>query len=241
MRPLWRWTIGDVSEVGWEIFSESVRQAKKVYPEFDFLICYNNLFPREELSLQKWGVSLYCQEVVEYAFQHQESNRTDYSWKLVPPRFRMNAHELWVDNDLVIRDRLPEIDQWLASQTTIISASKEVISRYGRYTDSIDPWIKCCAGFFGLPPGFDLEAKIAELCSEPLVNYDEQGMITKIVTASPGWIEVDFENLKMLGSWNPERIGMPFRLPPGVHFVGANRAKTKEWAPWLCYRLRTIP
>ena len=240
MRPLWRWTIGEVSEVGWEIFSESVRQAVKVYPEFDFVICHNNLSLEEVIFLKKWGVPLHSQKF-EYPFQYCEKNQTDYSWKLVPPRLRMDAHELWVDNDLVIRDRIPEIDQWLVSQTTMISASKEVISRYGRFTDSIDPWIKCCAGFFGLPPGFDLEARINELCMEPLVNYDEQGLVTKIVTGTTGWIEVDFENLKMLGSWNPERIGMPHRLPPGVHFVGSNRAKTKEWKPWLCYKLRTMP
>ena len=43
MKPLIRWTMGNVSEAGWECLSESTRLLPKVYPEFDYVICYNSI------------------------------------------------------------------------------------------------------------------------------------------------------------------------------------------------------
>lgn len=242
MRPLWRWTIGDVSDVGWEILAESIWQARKVYSEFDFVICHNNLDEHKIQRLLKFGIPLFDQDkaVTSYVYEDQYKYGTDYSWKLVPPRLRADSHELWVDNDLVIRDRIPALDDWLHSDSAIISASRDGIPRYGRYTELIDRSISCCAGFFGLPPNFNFEGKISELCDSPLVEYDEQGLVTKIVTDSPGWIEVPFGDLLMLGFWNTDRMRFRSCLPEGIHFVGSNRAKG-EWKPWLCYKLKTQP
>ena len=236
MRPLWRWTICDVAKLGWEIFIESVRHAPKVYPEFDFVICYNNLMEDRLASLQKYSIPLLAQDESMSVVPHYEVKVCkDFAWKIIPPRLRIEAHELWVDNDLVIRDRIPAIDDWLAINTGIIS--KGFSSCYGRFADKIDPDVDCCAGFFGLPPHFDFGAWIIEACKgEPLVEFDEQGLVVYTVSKLPDFIVVPYFNLRMWGHWQSE---FNSSFPEGIHFCGANR--TDQLRSWDYYRATSMP
>lgn len=262
VKPIWRWTIGDVSEVGWEILSESVRLATKVYPEFDFVICHNNLTPEKEDVLRKFSVPLLRQD--DLIKRQDSGSKMDFFWKLVPPRIRLDSHELWVDNDLLILDRIPYIDEWLNnSDAAIISESSVGLKNwYGRFENMIDPCIaECCAGLFGLPPGFDFGEEVEKL-SDGLVEYDEQGLVVYVVTNFDRCVFVPNKTLTMLGRWRvffsscnqsyefgrrrtffssdfPE--GSSSDLPEGIHFVGSNRADNEYWAPWFFYKLSTMP
>lgn len=253
MRPLWRWTIGNVSEVGWEILSESVRLATKVYPEFDFVICHNNLTPEKENVLRKFSIPLLRQDDL---VEPNRSSKNDFFWKLVPPRIRLDSYELWVDNDLVICDCIPQIDEWLSSNTAIVSSSPVGLKKwYGKFEDMIDPSIpECCAGLFGLPPYFNFGKKIAELSGGCLTGYDEQGLVVYVVVNFDHWISIPNHTVSMFGGWKvffsscsqSSKLGNPNtkfsdHFPQGIHFVRANRASDKYWAPWFFYKLRTMP
>lgn len=235
MRPLCRWTIGgNISQLGWEIFSESIRVTPKVYPEFDFVICYNNLSQKQLRYLQITGLRLFDQSCSESCVPYHPWGEgcEDFHWKLVPPRLRIESHELWLDNDLLIRDRIDAIDQWLRCHTGIISVGFD--SLYGRFQDRVKA--DCCAGFFGLPPFFDFKARIRECCGDqPLRRYDEQGLVAYIVTNMPGWILVPYNDLRMWGIWQKE-FG---DLPSGIHFVRAN--SVEQMGSWDFYRLTTSP
>ena len=147
---------------------------------------------------------------------------------------------MWVDNDIVIRERIPDIDQWLQSHTGLIS--KGFNSQYGRFKDIIRPEVDCCAGLFGLPPYFDLEAQVKRLCGKkPLIGFDEQGMVAYIVSNLPDWIQVDYFYFRMWGHWQKD-FGQD--LPNGIHFVGANRLKSARFShameAWRYYRMVTL-
>jgi len=248
MRPLIRWTVGNIkSRLGWEVFSESVRLIPKVYPEFDFVICHNNLSVEEEERLKCYGVSLYRQNRSEIGFPvcweegRSVLGKSDvFVWKLVPPRLRPQSHELWVDNDIIIRDRIPEIDEWLTSDTGLISLG--FYPNYGIFEDRIPPDFKSCAGLFGLPPNFDFADKILKYCGDQVLQgYDEQGLVTLIVSEMDGFVGVSIDHMRSLA---PERTLWDYPLgmrdwPIGMHFHHTNHASRHN--PWSIYKLLTLP
>ena len=223
MKPLARWTIGPVEPIGYEILKHSVIKFKEVYPEFDREVCFNNI-DKPDIDCD-----LINQHDFELQFQPSSPDE-DYSersggmkgsgWKLAPPRLRIESHELWIDNDIVILERIPEIDQWLQEETSIISEG--LGQHYGSFK-SLMGNLKMCAGFFGLPPKFDFESKISELQKDKeLGGFDEQGLVAYVVSQIGGFITVPKETLKIV----EDHHEFPSEKKKGYHFVGANR---KNW------------
>lgn len=239
-KPLLRYTIGRVSKSGHEILSESIRLAKKVYPEFDIAICYNNLTEDEIKLLPKDGQK-FSQEGItpDFNFEDEGSGRVrNFFWKLIPSRLRMQSHELWIDNDIVINRRIPGVDRWLASSTGLISRGFN--RDYGIFSNDPellkqDPY---CAGFFGLPPGFDLTKEISNLCDgKILCGFDEQGLVAKIISNFNDRIVLDHNEMVLLSErWKPN---YSFWFPPGMHFARSNRFD--DHISWNMYKLSTTP
>ena len=235
VKPIWRWTVGgNINELGWEVFSESVRLGPKVYPEFDFIICHNNTTSEQEERLKYLSIPLLRQQEHMSCVPHGETDVcTDFAWKIIPPRLRPESHELWVDNDVVVRDRIPAIDAWLERDVSVISMGFD--SLYGRFQDRIS--VDCCAGFFGLPPHFNFEERIISLCEgKPLEGFDEQGLVTYIVSNIPNWILIRYNDFRMWGHWQKE---FGAELPSGIHFVGANR--NEFLTSWNYYKVVSQP
>lgn len=238
MKPLARWTMGNVHERGWETLSESIRLFSKVYPEFDQVICYNNLSFEQVSRLSKLGVDLFWQRhyLAEFPFENDDSKETkSFAWKLVPSRLRPTAHELWVDNDVVIRERFFELDTWLKSDCAIISTGYNY--DYGRFSGMLGEQL--CAGFFGLPPNYDFLTKILEYCKgKPLYGFDEQGLVS-LVVSNMSHLVVSPKNLEMIGFWSDlKKIRM---MTPNVHFTRVNQINATNHRSWQFYKLLTIP
>jgi hypothetical protein len=230
MNPLIRWTMGNVSEAGWECLSESTRLLPQIYPEFDYVICYNSM---EQKSLSKtkdglkrlksFGIDLYEQKEEDLKIPHKFNKAkkvNNHCWKLCPTRLRPDGHELWIDNDIVIMDRIPEVDDWLTKDVPIISTSYGQ-EQYGRFRPMNN---NCCAGFFGLPPNFDFQTKLLESCNGPLDGFDEQGLVVSIVTREEGWIPIH--------TWNLNQTGWFARFTmecPGYHFIRLNTGTNSAW------------
>lgn len=237
-RPLMRWTMGNVSEAGWECLSESIRVTTKVYPEFDFVICHNNLSSEQVTRLSKMGIQLYCQKKEEIVINYRSDEKTiesvvDYFWKLAPPRLRPEAHEVWIDNDIIISERIEEIDNWLESDVPIISQSygREL---YGSYDKDIPQGLALCAGFFGLPPHFQFEEKLRELTKNKKIRgHDEQGLMAKLIIDQKDWKGIRPWALAQLGWWDLVK-----KIPSGSHFIRLNQGTN---AGWETYKLLTHP
>jgi hypothetical protein len=74
--------------------------------EFDYVICHNNLTNEHFEYIKSLGITLFeqnhCQEM-EYVPK-------GVAWKLYPPRLREDAHEMFIDNDIVIHSRSGVVD-----------------------------------------------------------------------------------------------------------------------------------
>jgi hypothetical protein len=244
MKPLARWTIGCVLPQGVEILRASLRSFQRLHPEFDRVVCWNNLRPDQLAAVSKMGTELreqkpedsvcVLQEVSE-AREYpsvKEDGMAGWGWKLAPPRLKSQAHELWIDNDIVFRERLPIIDRWLNSDKTIISMCPTPF--YGAFDSFVNQGSHpLCAGFFGLPPYFDFTSAVLNglqvLGDKPLGGWNEQGLVSSIVSNQEGFLMVPLNEMEV-----GKDLSKP--LPSAIHFAGVNRTKDhRAWSDWQCY------
>jgi hypothetical protein len=225
MKPLARWTIGRVHPYGWEVLIKSVKTFPKIYPEFDLIICHNNLSLSEIKTLNNLNVKLYRQ------IENPNLPIANSGWKLIPSRISIKSHELWLDNDVLIWKRVPAIDLWLSSNTGIITQG--LYGLYGKFKEFVNSPHPVCAGVFGLPPNFNFESKIINLYNNKLrhkrldMPFDEQGLTAAIVTNIPGFIKIPMNQIKICENEN-DKVGDVC----GVHFVGTNRGYKQAWKNW---------
>ena len=248
--------MGNVSKAGWECLSESTRLLPKIYPEFDFIICYNSFHqetlkktqpkdknPYKEIKLIEnrlnrllsFGIDLYEQKEEKIDVPHtflRPEMVGNHIWKLCPTRFRTESHELWVDNDVIITDRIPEIDEWLNKNVPVISTSYGR-EHYGRFDPKIGGDIACCAGLFGLPPHFGFKEKLLQKCNGvPLEGFDEQGLIVSIITSEKEWIPISSHNFNQVGWFATLNQHL------GYHFIRLNTGTNSAWEH---YKMLTSP
>lgn len=243
MKPLARWTIGDVNHTGLEILRESIRLFRRLYPEFEYLLCYNGIDPKKIESI---GVEMFEQraDMFDHPLSPHEPDNygeaTGCGWKLCPPRLRPDACELWIDNDLVIRSRIPQIDRWLEEQNHgIVTEGLHRQRMFGLFDSFVPAHVHACAGLFGLPPGFDFAGVIRRYLhvlrhdNKPLGGFDEQGLTVAVVTNMPRYEIIPLSVVHITEDQAP----FPTEWKSAYHFVGANR---KHWhLGWQCYKARS--
>jgi len=241
MKPLWRWTIGyrnfdgfETQSRAFEMLKLSVKMALRIYKdEFDYVICYNNLSDERIKWIEQLGVPILHQG--EYQQIHT-------FWKFVPSRLRIKSHELFVDNDLILEKRIPQLDEFLQDQTSFLIT--EGRNRcYGLFLNRIPSNLQLNAGFLGIPPNVKIGNLIQEKLNEVGVNMtctrprDEQGLLAHIVS-SRKFIKIPLSEVSTIYSeqilqWPENSTGwliippIPPSHPPGrcgSHFVGANYA-----------------
>jgi hypothetical protein len=237
-KPLVRWTIGPVTSIGYEILLESISRFSILYPEFKKILCFNHI---DKLILKKLTDS--CDfyqssaDDVPCLLCLPDKNieeATGCGWKLAPPRLNPQGLELFIDNDLIIRKRLPQIDLWLKNgDYGLIAEGLNRKRMYGIFDSFVPPNIHANAGLFGLPPGFDFGKQIADYANYlngGLGGYNEQGLTVATVVNMPKYIMVPLSKLHI----SEDHSEFPQKIPDAIHFVGANR---KEWhRGWAHYK-----
>jgi hypothetical protein len=238
MIPLARWTIGDVSDTGKKILRESVKRFRKAYPEFDYVVCHNSIDASEFENL---GTDLFEQQEWMSVWPLRENDKmidyeaTGCGWKLCPPRLRPDSCELWIDNDLVICDRIKEIDDWIdQADHSIITEGLHRARMFGEFDSCIHPDIRACAGLFGLPPDFNFASAIESyspiLQGKKLGGFDEQGLTVAVVTNMPKHRIIPLQSVWI----SEDHVPFPATTHSAYHFVAANR---KPWhRGWKRYR-----
>jgi hypothetical protein len=240
VKPLVRWTFGMASDLGLEILLHSVKRFRQIYPEFDCVVCCNNTKAGQIEAIERLHVRIYRQNPSDFDYP-LEPPTSPPGWKgmwphlgikLCPPRLNPEGHEWWIDNDIVIRDRLPTVDKWLTAQKCMIAEGHG--RQYGRFEPHVPPGIICSGGFFGVPPNLDLgSALLAECCQvlhgSPLAYFDEQGLVTKTMTQLDHLI-VPMSEIFVVKTL-PDKP-----LPPALHFIGTNRTnQDKNWSMYKDY------
>lgn len=238
MKPLARWTIGKANSLGEETLLQSVKRFRKIYPEFDLVICYNNLNQNQIQKLKQLNVKLYEQNSKDSVYPLESVNSSPgwkysmpgWGWKIAPPRLRIFSHELWIDNDLIIFERLPSIDKWLTTNKSLICEGRS--RAYGIFEEDIPEDKVFCAGLFGLPPNYDFAKKIEQCCvklkESPLGYYNEQGITTLAV----------LDNDPVVAPLSEVCIVKVLQKPyaKAMHFIGVNRTNDHQaWKDYKCY------
>ena len=240
MKKIARWTIGKTNVLGEESLKLSLRRFRVIYPEFETIICCNNLTHEQRLRLNCLGCQIHDQSSEELNYPlvsidapiGEKNSMPGWGWKLLPPRLHMQSYELWIDNDVIVRERMPSIDKWICSDRSIVSLAHK--KAYGVFDQEIPGNTPYCAGFFGLPPDFDFNSRILHYCKKlngnPLGYYDEQGVtVSCLLEANP--IVIPENELSVI-----KCLKKPY--PNAMHFIGINRTENhKIWSDYKCYTL----
>lgn len=238
MKPIVRWTLGPTRcPEAIECLQNSIRYFQHFYKDkFDYFVMNNS--------------SIKLQVDAEVVDQFQFINDLKFpafgpAWKLFPPRLRIDSHEIFIDNDLILFAKHPIIDQFLNSRDMIF-CTEGYAKRFGVFQNLITKNIKLNSGFFGLPPNFDFKTRIEEVSNifdlPPFFNfkhelehrhkkigyakmffdifsrYDEQGCVSLILTNYDNFKLVPIKDISVC----VDKLKIGFF---GVHFVGLNAGR----------------
>ena len=214
MKPLVRWTIGNVKPAGYECLARSIDNFTNLY-DVDVKVCHNcsvdNLknIPsqylydqRQEWSIEPMGVA----------------------WKLYPPRLAPERHELLIDNDIIIEKHIEEIDKFFNSNCTLLL--EDVTRCYGKFEKHVPPEYCINSGIYGMPPDFNLDKFIDFFAKtgwevnakgeyESSKTFDEQGLVAFSLLSHPSYVIIPNTSVRTC-----ER---EFEEGKGMHFIGLNR------------------
>jgi hypothetical protein len=220
MRPLFRITVGPVHETGLKILKKNVRLLKKIYPEADVVVCFNNI-NSDRLNVD-----------VETINQEEYINSLPYfpkaeTWKLYPPRLRQSNHEIVLDNDILLFRRVPEIDEFLRSDRPLLLEGR--VRVYGKYENLTPQPFKINSGIFGLPPHFDFQQEIKHFIKNDEEKQwthwcDDQGVVAGILLKR----NPIFISMESVMNYLTDFSYQPKSHWNGIHLIGANRNESNK-------------
>jgi hypothetical protein len=219
MKPIIRWTIGNVYTNGYTLLKYSISSFIQHYGNnYRFIVCYNNI-EKEKLNVED------C-----VSFYHQKSTLFDGSgglWKLTPPRLDKSVPELFVDNDIVFSRKNLKIIEFLEGDKFLIC--EDNYKTYGKYMDKMNEIGKYNTGIFGVPAGYEFEKELVEnwkeLGSFPYVgSLEEQGLISYTLSRHPH-ILIDTKECFLINAYLQTKDFCYNWSADMHHFIGANRNK----------------
>jgi hypothetical protein len=225
-----RWSIGDVSDDGFEALQMSVWGARRLFgPRTAYEICVNTLSVAEARA--KTGV---VPDEVRWRHVERElppwlvarigteSDARDVGWKLVPLRLFPDRFELSIDNDCILWDMPVTLAAWLTdNHPTRCLLAEDVRLCSGRFAaDHPEPRNTCIRG---LPPGFDLGAALAEeldrVPGHLVSELDELGLQIAALTRDEPPCVVPVADVTICSPFPPHHLALG---RCGAHFVGIN-------------------
>jgi hypothetical protein len=221
--------------MGLTCLRESVAHVKRLYPECDLLICHNQIGTDQ---LQSLNVPLFDQSksVCPLGISPQEGYQVH--WKLYPPRLRPDAHEIIMDNDIVLVKRPAEIDAFLSGDATLMCHGLNGL--HGKFDKYVPKGVRVNSGIFGMPPGFDFnktaKAKIPEhdlKCWER--RFDEQGLVAATLTQYHKRIFISVTVLPIVEK-TFDIDALTTDACCGYHFAGLNY--NNDHLPWITFKTK---
>jgi ribosomal protein S18 acetylase RimI-like enzyme len=231
-----RWTMGDVSERGFEALRLSIWGAWKVFgPSAAYAVCVNTVSAseaRQRTGALPAGVSWHevtreLPEFLSHVFGRDMAEGV--AWKLAPLRLFPHHYEISMDNDCILWEMPGTLRTWIASAGREECLLAEDVKRcYGQF-DALCPPQPCNAGIRGMPPGFDLEAALRGAIARQADNtrggvsyrseLDEQGLQTVALSLASPLRLVQLDEVSVCSPFPPH---LPELGRCGAHFVGLN-------------------
>lgn len=228
MKPLIRWVVpGHLNGLGCESLEASVASWQTIYGDlFDYCICVNRLNKINRLKFE------HLAELVNQE-DHLGSlccKPFDTAWKLYPPRLRQDSHEIIVDNDLILHQRSPSVDAFLAkSEGFVVTSAHRRF--YGQFDSLVDLALKVNTGLMGFPPGYDLGLHLNWVLKMYTTkgwqgHCDEEGAVTFLMSRG----DLTVIPMDEICVCNPLVDFAPYRLGTcGTHFAGLNSGGSEYW------------
>lgn len=219
MKYLFRWTVGNINSAGLQCLRQCINNIKKLYPEADRVVCYNQI--NTEL-IKDLDAELVDQNNYLDSFPIKPALGVNVHWKLYPVRLNLDIHEICLDNDIIIFDRIPEIDLFLKDEVVLLYQGLNGF--HGRYKDLIPKGIRFNSGIFGLPPKFDFVSIAKSIVLPDWLDYfDEQGLVGSVLLSVGSYYMIPLTTLPIIQSEFDLNKIMGNKLCKGLHFCGLNR------------------
>lgn len=210
-----RYQMGPFGEISWRCLRVAVKLMQKLEPDAEFHVTYQTGVkgpPFEEIP----GVEYHWQGSCEYpAGRHK------------PPRFDINQHEVWMDNDHIMWSLPPGWGEFKKRSNAVLIWRTDW-SYYGHEYSikigSLFPGANASAGMWGLPPG--VEWGTPALDSQPHSrNQEEMGWVVYNLFKHP-YHEYIYESQEVT-AYNPGHPVLGGRKNKvgthGIHLMGMNR------------------
>lgn len=231
-----RWTIGDVSDAGFEALRLSIWSACKLFGDrARYVVCVNTVplpLAVARIGELPFGVEwLHVSNYLPKWFRpHVDPEMAEgVAWKLAPVRVFPTLHELALDNDLILWALPSAVSEWLrCGQDSACLMAADVQSALGQFSAMCD-YRALNSGIRGLPPGFDMEGRLRDtLIRSDLTlqsELDEQGVQAAVLLQSKLFV-VSTDDVSICSPFpnHQQHLGSC-----GAHFVGLN---TKRM-PWI--------
>lgn len=221
MKPIIRWTIGNVKPAGYDCLFQSIINFRKLY-DAEIVVYYNG-----NQKLNFCNTNIQCVDQFKIFGEHTTRG---VAWKLYPPRINIERHELFIDNDLIIENKIQEIDDFF-NQTDYTLLLEGIARNYGKFENHVPNGYKINSGLFGIPPGFNLNKFIQFYGDNWSGHFNEQGLVAMALLSSKKYIIIPNNKIT--------NCETRFKPASGMHFVGLNRSEKHQ--PWSDYKLCKTP
>lgn len=228
MRAIARWTIGHTTEDGYECLQLSVESVTSLY-DVQVVICHNCPANKLPSSLKQYPL------IDQHQYADSGPAPKGVAWKLYPPRLASDYHELVIDNDIILKESIPQIEQFLNGNLTLLLEGDS--RTYGRFEKHVPPGFQINSGIYGMPPGFDLNRfvqfyagqaweKNALYENDKSETFDEQGLVAVALLSHPQFVIIPAKSV----------TNCEHNLVDGLghHFIGLNRRRFH--APYRLYK-----
>jgi hypothetical protein len=230
-----RWTVGDVSDLGFEALRLSVWGAARAFG-FDaaFAVVVNSV-PLETARRRagpmpegvEWlpaGDAPACLDAYL-----DDAMAEGVAWKLAPPRIFPDRFELALDNDCILWDIPEAVKAWRREEHPRCLIAADVQPAFGVFAEVTRPEPRN-TGIRGMPPGYDLGAALAEVLGKHPFQLrselDEQGLQAVAFDLDRPAHIVSTEDVTICSPFWPQQ---PHLGRVGAHFVGLN-ARSLPWS-----------
>jgi hypothetical protein len=232
-----RWTIGDVSERGFEALRYSLWGAWHIFgPTAAYVVCVNTVSPEQVRARTEPvpdGVEWHdaTGELPAFLARAFGAGMAEgVAWKLAPLRLFPDRHEIALDNDCVLWSLPPTLAVWLAANDARgCLMSEDVRPSHGQFAPQC-PAQGVNSGIRGLPPGFDLAEVLRDAiavrqgntgAAPPVLRseLDEQGLQAAALSLAAPLRLVRLAEVSVCSPFHPH---LPWLGKCGAHFVGLN-------------------
>lgn len=232
-----RWTIGDVSQDGFEALRLSVLGMTRLLgPEPTYVICVNSVSlddARERAGNIPPAVVWHdaTNELPECFRRHLDGGMAEgVGWKFAPVQLAPDSYELALDNDCILWDLPQAIRHWLdqGTERTCVMA-EDVKPCFGQFQDLCGCG-SLNSGIRGVPANFPLEDELLRTLEiRPVMlasELDEQGLQVATLRRASELLVVRLSEVAICSPFPPH---LPSLGSCGVHFVGLN-ARELPWS-----------